>query len=1440
MSKLSQTITFGSLTPITYSQNGTLTLTGSASSTLAVSYVSSDNNIATIVGNTLTIVKAGTINITASQDGDATYDPATPVVQELIINKANQTITFNALSNLTYSNGGTSVLTATSSSGLTITYSSSLTTVATVNGSTLTIVKAGSTDITASQAGNDNYNAATSVTQTQEIDKADQTITFAVLSNLSYSNGGTSVLGAYSNSGLSITYSSSDTTVATVAGTTLSILKVGFSDITASQLGDDNYNPATSVVRRQTIIKGDQTITFNVLSNVNYSPSGTISLSAYSSSGLSISYESSDTTVATVAGNTLTILKVGTTTITASQLGDDNFNAASSVQRSQEIIKANQTITFNTLNNITYSLSGTSTLSATSSSGLTILYSSSVLGVATVAGNTLSVVGAGSTVITASQAGDDNYNAATSVSQTQVIDKANQTITFGTLSDLVYSPNGTSVLSATSSSGLTVSFSSSNNNFATVAGNTLTIVGAGTTTITASQAGNSNYNPATNVNQTQVINKANQTITFNALSAILFSVLTSNLTATASSGLTVTYSTSDNTIATVDGNTLTLVSVGSVDITASQAGNDNYNAASSVTRTQVINKGTQTITFNPLGNLTYAPAGTSTLIATASSNLTVSYESSDTSIATIAGNTLTILKAGSTTITASQSGNSNYDAATNVQQVQVIVKANQTITFGSLSNLTYSLNGTSTLTASSNSGLTITYTSSNNGIATIANNILTIISAGTTNITASQAGNDNYNAATSVTQSQVIDKADQTITFNSLADLTYSPNGTSTLTATSSSGLTITYTSSVTSVANVANSTLTIQGAGTTVITASQSGNTNYNPATSVTQNQVINKADQTITFGALSNRNYSGVGYNFAVSATSDSGLLVSLASSDENIITITGFSLFPVGIGFSYITASQAGNANYNPATNVVRTQIVNKGNPSFNNWATIYATYEDPNFNITAPTPASNNNGAFTYTGNNNSFATITSGGLISIVGAGSLTITATQAETDLWNSGTVTTTLQIAKANQNITFAVLANQTYSPAGVTVNLSATVHTGLSISFLSSNTSVGTISGNVLTLIAAGSTNITARAAGNANYNQTDSVRVQTVNKANQTITFNPLSNITYAPSYSFNLTATSDSGLSISYSRNNGVISISGSTVTVVSAGSVQITASQNGNSNYNTATVVIRTLTIDKADQTISFSPLNSIPYETLGTSTLSATATSTLIVTFTSGNNNVATVSGTTLTIQGVGTATITASQAGNINYNPATSITQTQTITKVDDPICFNEGTYILCLNKNFQEEYVLINDLRRGNVVKTYKHGYRKIEMVGKCPMVNNPNRHSCCMYKMIRNDHNGLIEDLTVTGGHAILVNNIDEYKEKNEILMGATQKIDDKYLLLAAASPDFVKLENTDNYTYYHFILENNGNDDERFGVWSNGILTETPSKKQFLQNSNLIIF
>jgi len=65
-------------------------------------------------------------------------------------------------------------------------------------------------------------------------------------------------------------------------------------------------------------------------------------------------------------------------------------------------------------------------------------------------------------------------------------------------------------LTATSSSGLPVSYTSSNTNVATISGSTVTIIGAGVTSITASQAGNTNYNAADNV--TKPLNVTNTAV----------------------------------------------------------------------------------------------------------------------------------------------------------------------------------------------------------------------------------------------------------------------------------------------------------------------------------------------------------------------------------------------------------------------------------------------------------------------------------------------------------------------------------------------------------------------------------------------------------------------------------------------------------------------------------------------------------------------------------------------------------------------------------------------------------------------------------------------------------------------------------------------------------------------------------------------------------------
>jgi hypothetical protein len=172
---------------------------------------------------------------------------------------------------------------------------------------------------------------------------------------------------------------------------------------------------------------------------------------------------------------------------------------------------------------------------------------------------------------------------------------------------------------------------------------------------------------------------------------------------------------------------------------------------------------------------------------------------------------------------------------------------------------------------------------------------------------------------------------------------------------------------------------------------------------------------------------------------------------------------------------------------------------------------------------------------------------------------------------------------------------------------------------------------------------------------------------------------------------------------------------------------------------------------------------------------------------------------------------------------------------------CFAENSKILCLNDNLNEEYKLIQDLRRGTFVKTYKYGFRKIYAIGKGVMKNTPSKYEKCMYIIPK--MTPMTEDLVVTGEHGILVDKLTVEEEKYTTkFYGGTSKIEDKFILTASIASicrNVRKVHDENNYTYYHFILENDGDDDKRYGVFANGLLTETPSKKQFIKHKfNLV--
>jgi hypothetical protein len=187
--------------------------------------------------------------------------------------------------------------------------------------------------------------------------------------------------------------------------------------------------------------------------------------------------------------------------------------------------------------------------------------------------------------VAATFAGDSGY-VASGGTAALTVSQAGQAITFGALSDNNFGDPDFTV-SATASSSLTVSFAASGN--CSVTGSTVHLIGAGSCTITASQAGDGNYNAAPDVPQSFAIAKAGQTITFAALSGKTFGDPDFTVSATASSSLTVSFGGSGN--CSVTGVTVHLASPGSCAITASQSGNTNYNAATSVPQSFVINPG---------------------------------------------------------------------------------------------------------------------------------------------------------------------------------------------------------------------------------------------------------------------------------------------------------------------------------------------------------------------------------------------------------------------------------------------------------------------------------------------------------------------------------------------------------------------------------------------------------------------------------------------------------------------------------------------------------------------------------------------------------------------------------------------------------------------------------------------------------------------------------
>ena len=576
-----------------------------------------------------------------------------------------------------------------------------------------------------------------------------------------------------------------------------------------------------------------QTITFPSLGTQT---AGTaVVLQATDSAGLPLIY-SVVSGPAIISGNTVVFTGIGTVVIAASQAGNSVDLSARTTQTITVVGKPQTIAPFASISTQTYGVSPITITPPLSTSGLAVTVTVQS-GPATISGNSLTITGAGTVTLAADQPGNSFYAPAPEVTTTFTVDKASQTISaFKTIATQTYSPTPITITMPTASSGLPVTVSVLSGP-ATLSGTSLTLTGAGTVVLAADQSGNANYNAAAEVTTSFVVSGASQKISaFKTISSKNYTTTPFTITLpTSNSGLPVTVTVLSGP-ATISGNEVTLTGVGKVELGANQPGNNGYSAAPQVTTTFTVKQASQTITsFQSISKQTYGVAPFAITLPTSSSGLAVT-TTVKSGPATLTGNVVTVTGAGTVKLVANQSGNSDYKAATQVSISFTVDKASQTLTsFPAIATQSYGEAPFTITPPTSNSGLAVTV-KIDSGPAKISGNAVTITGVGTVKLKASQAGDDNYDAATSETTTFTVVKGSQTIAaFASIPTQTYGEAAFKVTAPAASSGLTVTL-SVLSGPAKISGSDkVTLTGTGTVTLQATQSGNSDYNAATPVT-----------------------------------------------------------------------------------------------------------------------------------------------------------------------------------------------------------------------------------------------------------------------------------------------------------------------------------------------------------------------------------------------------------------------------------------------------------------------------------------------------------------------------------------------------------------------------------------------------------------------------
>ena len=777
---------------------------------------------------------------------------------------------------------------------------------------------------------------------------------------------------------------------------------------------------------------------------------------------------------------------------------------------------------------------------------------------------------------------------------------------------------------------------------------------------------------------------------------------------TLSAGL-FSYISSNTSVATVSGNAISIIGVGTSTITATQAADGIY-ASDSITTTLTVNAlqnpnlSSFTVDDKPYGTLPFTP-----ILPTHLGSGAITYSISPIDKASINSTTGEITlnttgKIGVVTVTASLEDSGIYDAATTSTTFSITPLDPELADF-SVANATYGDAAFPIIPPTTLSAGAFTYTflnvaddNENTSVLSQSGSNFEIVGAGTVRVKATQAADGIYTASSIITTMTVakaatvynnwdiprrplnyFEKTGLQLFVNDPIQVPYS----NAISGTTSTGA-FTYSSSDSSIASVNATTgeLTLNGIGETIISITQAETANFLQGTNSTTFRVTNPAP---IFGlfTIGVKRYGDAPFTVTAPTSTNPYRVFTFTSSDPSKATITRIddehaTVTIISTGHVDIICTQAETEDFSETSITFDLNILKIVTILGDLTIPTGKNYLSSPFSILAPT--SSRLGSFTFASSNPSVATIDeTTGVVSITGAGTTTISCTQDETIYYYSETVSGTLSVAKAPSQITstFSNLSVN-YDSSSVTLEDPTTTSTDTNVfSYTSSNTTVASISGNVLTFVNAGTAVITCTLLESDNYQSSSTTFNVTISPINTTYPNGwSIPDLTYAPGLVITIPepVSANPGTFTYTSSNTAIASVSGNQLSILQAGIITLTAVESTTNNFNSGTISTSLLILRATPTVGSFS----VQPATFGDAPFSLTVPQTDSDgswTFTSSDETVATINGTTITILAAGTITITAVLPITSKYATATTTTsfvinkKTPTITGFADII---------------------------------------------------------------------------------------------------------------------------------------------------------------------------